>query len=886
MKVVKPIKVPVLARVIEHAGEPLLHVAAMLAFPFESPRALLDEMGFWQAVRAVLGEAGVIDESATKGAAEVLVAGAFHSPNGVPTTQSFARVKLGAVDKRIAVLGDRHWQNGVPTTPKPFVTMPLTWRRAFGGPSFAKNPHGLGADLVEIDGKKLQPLPNLEQYGQLIRSPSDRPEPAGLGPMDVSFPQRLARGGTYDEAWRTKHYPGLPADALATFFNLAPDDQWQTSGPFRGDEPFLLENLHPTEARLEGALPGLTTRAFVTLTRGDTEAFVEVVQRCDTVWLFPETKTAVVVFHGTLPVATDDAGDVKHLVVGCELLGEPRTPDHYREALLKRLDRDEGGIDALSDSDLMPPLASGVAPNFDGGEVATWLASKGRSLDHARTAIDDGLAQGTAQAASRGPRIGLDLVKSAPEPPPPPPDPRDLDAVAEHLRELQRQGKEQRANAEVQRARGLERARALAAAGDRDFDADVEAAEAKAALPPELPSVAFARLNELKTKLDAIGAKNERLDRMLASDDITSRLAELDRLTVDGYRNSAHLTEAKPRKTDDELAAMRALVETSLETGASLAERDLTGADLRGLDLSNRDLRGAMLAGANLEGCDLRGANLERAVLAKANLLGATLDGASLAGANLGRAELRGASLEGGNLARAILAHASLSGARFVGANLEAVDWLEVTFGAADFTRANLAAGSFVKSDLRGATFVGASLDRATLLECNLDGARFDEASLGKATMVRCRGENTTFRRASLVQTTCLTEAALPGADFTEANLSRACFRTTALAGATFHGATLDGADLSECDLSAANLERAKLIGTKLIRANLVGANLVGADLFGAMLGKARLAGTNFTGANLFQADLARAVGDHETRMDEANVERARFEPKARTEGA
>ena len=92
----------------------------------------------------------------------------------------------------------------------------------------------------------------------------------------------------------------------------------------------------------------------------------------------------------------------------------------------------------------------------------------------------------------------------------------------------------------------------------------------------------------------AFALKDLRLDRALADDTLASRLDELDRLTLDGYRGSAHLTEALPRKTDDERRAMRAFIEASLASNTSLAGRDLTAADLRGLDLTGRDLRGAL----------------------------------------------------------------------------------------------------------------------------------------------------------------------------------------------------------------------------------------------------------------------------------------------------
>src|SRR5687767_15679476 len=47
------------------------------------------------------------------------------------------------------------------------------------------------------------------------------------------------------------------------FRSVAPADQW-LDGFFRGDEEVLLENMHPQRPRIEGRLPGLALRSFVT----------------------------------------------------------------------------------------------------------------------------------------------------------------------------------------------------------------------------------------------------------------------------------------------------------------------------------------------------------------------------------------------------------------------------------------------------------------------------------------------------------------------------------------------------------------------------------------------------------------------------------------------
>src|SRR5271170_1325427 len=123
-------KVPVLTRVVERARKPAFHVAAMLGFPLDAPRALLDELAFWAAVSSALGPSGAVDEGFAKTRGEVLVAGSFFSPGGIPVRASYVRAKLGTVDKRLSVVGHRTWRDHAATYPEPMTTMPIDWAHA------------------------------------------------------------------------------------------------------------------------------------------------------------------------------------------------------------------------------------------------------------------------------------------------------------------------------------------------------------------------------------------------------------------------------------------------------------------------------------------------------------------------------------------------------------------------------------------------------------------------------------------------------------------------------------------------------------------------------------------------------------------------------------
>src|SRR5690606_11432494 len=113
------------------------------------------------------------------------------------------------------------------------------------------------------------------------------PEPASFGPIDFSWPQRFAMAGTYDKKWMDAYYPGFAADLDWRIWNIASADQQQEQ-PFAYDERFVLRNLHPKREQLEGRLPNLKARCFITQkTATDEERFREVELRLTTVWLFP-----------------------------------------------------------------------------------------------------------------------------------------------------------------------------------------------------------------------------------------------------------------------------------------------------------------------------------------------------------------------------------------------------------------------------------------------------------------------------------------------------------------------------------------------------------------------------------------------------------------------
>jgi hypothetical protein len=196
----------------------------------------------------------------TKPATDVIVNGHAYTPAGKPARAVDVSIRVGPLNKRLRVFGDRHWNMGFAgglnqSSPAKFERMPITYERAFGGwdktdpdPAkqrlFPENPIGSGfaTKAHHLEGL---PLPNIEDPAELISSWNDRPSPAGFGAIASYWSPRLEWGGTYDDAWMKNKFPLLPDDFDIRFHQCARPDQ-QVDGYLRGGEIVTLENLTET----------------------------------------------------------------------------------------------------------------------------------------------------------------------------------------------------------------------------------------------------------------------------------------------------------------------------------------------------------------------------------------------------------------------------------------------------------------------------------------------------------------------------------------------------------------------------------------------------------------------------------------------------------------
>jgi uncharacterized protein YjbI with pentapeptide repeats len=875
VKVLKPILVSFSFRGFLANGQQRLAVTTLVGFSLEEgARRLVAEMDLWKTIAKATG--GAVDEGYPKPRGEVLVYGSCHAPGGrrVPVLEvrvSVAPSAQGAVgiEKRLAVFGDRYWQGTavqgragqerIPTSQKatapiPFSEMALTWERSFGGKGFARNPVGKGVARVPVaDGLECVPLPNIESPSELVTASTDRPEPAGFGPLDITWPQRQSNVGTYDARWLEQEFPGFARDTDPSFFSVAQPDQ-RIEGFFRGDEEYVLENLHPARAVIRGRLPAVAAR--VLLRRIDSRDTEDVRTQLDTVVFLPEEDLGILVFRG-LAIAEDDASDIACVLAACEDLDTPRSLEHYVVAMDLRLDKDQSPIRALREDDLVPPFARNAG-------IAALLKKTESTIERRDKVVAQLRRQFAAAGMPDADAKVAELTRMPPglealAKPPDFADPESLTAYDLALEKADAYTREQADDAKRE--------------ADAQFDelrrqgVLVEPAWGDGPPKPQLPDIL---------------AQAERAEFGLAPD-LVEKLREVDEQQLVQYRAAAHHQRPAAPLTEDARAATRARFIELRGAGAATNGLDFTRYDLSRCDLEKADLREALLEGADLTEARALGADLSGAVLAHAMLRATSFDAAKLEGANLGGSTIDGATFAGAHLRGVILARAKLVSAVFRGADLRDASLLETEWGVVDFEAAWLESANFLKGlDLTGVRFCSAKLRKANFLEVRLDGVPFAHADLELVTFYKVSAKRADFRGTSLRRFHAVVECSLEGARFDGADLTDAFLRGADLRGASFDGAMLEGADLSECDLTGATFVGARGREISLMGANLTGATLSRANLMEARLQKARLDGADLSESNLYGANMGMIRADDRTKVDGANVTRAVFVPKRR----
>jgi uncharacterized protein YjbI with pentapeptide repeats len=879
LKTFKPLKLGVLTRAFELDRKHYFVPTILVLCELGPSLRLFPEMDLWGIVAAELGKEGIIDECMPKQRGELIVHGRCFTAGAVPRPAASVRVKVGPIDKTLYVVGDRVWRwDGTASDPEPFTEMPVTYERAFGGAGFPQNPVGVGVAPVKLGDREVHRLPNIEDPKKIIKSKSDKPAPAGFKPYDMLWAQRWPKIGTYDTKWMREQLPGFAADMDLSMWNAAPDDQ-KLPGFFEGTEEILVENMHPDKPRLEGRLPGIMGRCFVTQVTAEGVIFHEIPTRLDTVQLFPHLERCVLAFRGIAPIAEDDADDILHLLVACDEIRDPRPIEHYIAVRDRRIDPKREALEALRDSDLVPPNVGGKGGGSDVDQMFELTRSEQLLQKHiAERARRE--AEKTRKALAEA-GADPDAMPPVDIPTPAAPSP-GFEGIPDFIEKSMRDIEETQKKLEADKKRAEGDTRKRFASQGLDYDAEVRKMRKEAAGPPKFSAdKEIERLRDIQRLCSNSNVTTPELDAALSDPETESALREVEDEAREGYRLGAHLAEYRPgRLAEPERSELRRRVVLAHAEGRSLAQQDFCGADFSGLDLRGADFSGSFFENAVLTEACFAGANLSFTVLSAAEMGSIDLTGADLTEANLGASNLKNAKLDEVKLKGAILSKADLTGASLQGVNFELADLADVTLDGVNLARTNFDRCILKGNKLRGSSLRQASFVNAIIVDVDLRAADFTNAILKSTTLVRCTLDDATFVKADMRSLRVAEPCSFVGADLKGAMIERATLREADFTRADFSGSDLSGSDLSKCILREATLYRVVAKGALFMRADLTGASLVAANLEGAILMKAKVSRADFKGANLFRADLLRAIGDKKTSFVEANVTQVRAPQK------
>jgi len=565
-------------------------------------------------------------------------------------------------------------------------------------------------------------------------------------------------------------------------------------------------------------------------------------------------------------------------MVAGERVGQPRPMEHYQHVFDKRSGPDRA-LEILNDADLFPAEWSGMGPEID--EMMATTKPENLAFERQFAVME----RENAETRARLEELGLDPDEHGPKKPERPEGLPPLNELGDFIKKKQEEAQKGIEESKAHQAQAQAKAKAFYDEEGLDFDeVEKEMTEGQRGPPTFTADGERMMFRELADEAEEAGHPVEELEWFATDEEPYKRFQVQEEQELDAYRRMAHFQAPAFPLDPADSERRRAVVETAVRSGDSLAGWDLTGADLSGMDLSKVDFEKALLESVNFEGARLDMANLQGAVLAHSNLSAASLERANLNGANLGKAVCRATNFKAADLRDALLVDVDLTAADLSHANMEEMTISNGTFDGTVMRHANMNGVTFqevglTRVDLMGAQLAGATFFKVDVSELDLSGAILEEA-----TFFGTRAVQSTFVNAKMAGVRTVEGCSFAGSDLKGADLTSANLRDLDLTGADLSGARLDKADVSGANLTEAKMYRMVARGSLWTRTNLQRAQMVSADLFEAMLEKADLRGTDLRGANLYAANFSLIHSDADTKVTDAIQDKVRILPQREKE--
>lgn len=920
MKIIKPLQIGLLHKSFSYLEQDIFAVSIPIAFSLLDGEIILEQR-LWQIVSEQM-DGDIFDAAMPKARAEVLVQGDCITPANQEVRSTSVHLQIAQldqqgrlhpqVDKALLVTGDRHWLTGgvASSQPELFNQQSISYNHAYGGENFEANPTGKGFKATATEQGQVHELPNVEYMSDPVTSASSQVKPASFGRVDVMWPQRLDRAGTYDDKYLAEQMPGFANDIDWLYFNDAAEDQW-LSDFFQGNEHYSITNMHPEHTELKGQLPDVYGRAFVKqlVPQSNSEQteikFREIETKLDTLWLFPNAAIGVMIYRGSIQGFTNDGSDIESLMVACESRAQiPRTLAHYEQEMTKRSSVEHGYKYALFTAGL---IAEGMTCGFkqmqEEQDFPLEMLSKSNMDKFGETLhqqADEKLNDAKQQLIEQLQAAGVDpepyLAKIAdPEKSPEQvkieallekmapgmvtdPDNIDLfnldltvmDELKQYLDQL-RSEKDQELKELLQDKLNFMKQHEQA---DNMADAIAQLGSqlAEAELPPMWPRANFgAQLDAIRQQVYDAERQIEELRKLGVPEDrlpvldvdlsaMEQNLKQADIRVKEAYLLGAHLIGESRSPHPEKEQELRAQLLQRYRQGQPLTGGDYACIDLQGEDLSGIDLSECYLEGVNFSNCNLTGANLRKAIVAGANFTGAKLINANCQGANIGAADLTSCHFLDCELSQALLQGAKFEQTKLINCQMAEVNFIESEFSNSQFDGSNLTQCNFISPKFTDCSFVQSNLTQANFVHGEFEQVDFTQSLLNAANFVECKGNQVQFVAAEMINSRFVGGCDFSQADFSQANISKSCLRESTLTGCNFSHCILDESDFSGALLSKSVFTNSVAYRTQFMKSHLTNADMTSMNLMEGSLYKAYLVGVDFSYSNLYCVNFMDAI--------------------------
>ncbi|OZI59131.1 DUF2169 family type VI secretion system accessory protein [Bordetella genomosp. 4] len=863
MKIIKPVRLTVMPRPYRWRGQVGLSVAVAALVHHGSEGARIQaEHTLVNDVLPELDADEVLDFVMPKPHPEYMVSGSAYTVHQEDKTRCVVSVRVGDKRKDGLVFGNRYWMGDRITEPQPFEAMPLTWSNSFGGSTFPENPLGTGLDAVEVNGIEAIRLPNLESPVERIHTRGQRVEPYNFGQIRVDWPQRLEKFGSCDEKWVNTIGAGFFDDLQLSAFNAAPDDQvWQDRDALFMDEDFEFWNMHPELHCWSGRLLDVRARCFIK--RQDADDLDEVPLRPTTVWFLPNRTSYVLIFHGQIPIADDDAMDVQAIMAAMEHQAQERSMDHYRHIYARRTNFDTAALDTLRDADLMP--ADILAP---------WLEDVPLGKQALVSKLTDRLRRDTGAYPSGG-FIG-------------PVKPVTLADLTEMAEQYQVSHDEIMASHQKERQKAFEEMhRSVESSGSKE-DAALLSAIAEATSPKDggitLPQVGPPDLDAVFQTVRSSDSRQSLRKAFSGKEAAGSTPREVydhsKRALKQIYLYSVHYQQGVARVGPHRAQQIREQVEKKYRLSKNLSDMDLTGADLSGMNLSGADFSRTWLEKVDFTNTDLTGAKFEETVLARGSFTDCRLDGAVFTRANISDAVFTNTSFGSATLDKVICElpvrfdHCTFESGKMTRFRMQRSEFRDCVMRDMELSDVSFEHALFSNVDIADTHFDKISFEQSSIDDLRIEASVINGCVMLESTFHRWHMQGSLMSKCAFMTDIKFSECRLGGNHFQQTT-----FRAVDFSRVSFQGATLDQCDFSQANLYGCDMRKIQTPQSVFVRTCFDMADLSGSNLMQGNFQKATFVGANLSGCNLFRADMSETLLDASTRIENPYVRRTRLAP-------